>query len=120
MGPRSLEHLDDGGVGVGVGGQLYGHIVVLPGHQRPRRPKLQPSQSVIRKQAEEEAIKRSRSLSESYELSADLQDKQVRSGGVEWLGLKVEEVEEVEGMEGRQLVSFELYSFLEVKGVIRG
>ncbi|XP_056462052.1 IQ motif and SEC7 domain-containing protein 1 isoform X2 [Gadus chalcogrammus] len=79
VGPRSLEHLDDGGVGVGVGvgGQLYGHIVVLPGHQRPRRPKLQPSQSVIRKQAEEEAIKRSRSLSESYELSADLQDKQV-------------------------------------------
>ncbi|CAL8336410.1 unnamed protein product [Lota lota] len=70
-GPRSLDHLDGGG------GQLYGHIVVLPGHQRPRRPKLQPSQSVLRKQAEEEAIKRSRSLSESYELSSDLQDKQV-------------------------------------------
>ena len=64
-----------------MGGQLYGHIVVLPGHQRPRRPKLQPSHSVIRKQAEEEAIKRSHSLSESYELSADLQDKQVRRGG---------------------------------------
>ncbi|KAK0154578.1 IQ motif and SEC7 domain-containing protein 1 [Merluccius polli] len=60
-----------------AGGQLYGHIVVLPGHQRPRRPKLQPSHSILRKQAEEEAIKRSRSLSESYELSSDLQDKQV-------------------------------------------
>ncbi|XP_034387871.1 IQ motif and SEC7 domain-containing protein 1 isoform X3 [Cyclopterus lumpus] len=56
--------------------QLYGHIL-LPGHLRPRRPKLQHSQSILRKQAEEEAIKRSRSLSESYELSADLQDKQV-------------------------------------------
>lgn len=56
--------------------QLYGHI--LPIHQRPRRPKLLHSQSIIRKQAEEEAIKRSRSLSESYELSSDLQDKQVR------------------------------------------
>lgn len=50
---------------------------VQPGPQRPRRPKLQHSQSILRKQAEEEAIKRSRSLSESYELSADLQDKQV-------------------------------------------
>lgn len=57
-------------------GQLYGHLF-LPGHQRPRRPKLQHSQSILRKQAEEEAIKRSRSLSESYELSSDLQDKQV-------------------------------------------
>lgn len=57
--------------------QLYGHIL-LPGHPRPRRPKLQHSQSILRKQAEEEAIKRSRSLSESYELSSDLQDKQVR------------------------------------------
>lgn len=47
------------------------------GPQRPRRPKLQHSQSILRKQAEEEAIKRSRSLSESYELSTDLQDKQV-------------------------------------------
>ncbi|XP_068598029.1 IQ motif and SEC7 domain-containing protein 1 isoform X2 [Brachionichthys hirsutus] len=56
--------------------QLYGNIF-LPGHQRPRRPKLQHSQSILRKQAEEEAIKRSRSLSESYELSSDLQDKQV-------------------------------------------
>lgn len=64
------EHLDS---------QLYGHIF-LPGHQRPRRPKLQHSQSILRKQAEEEAIKRSRSLSESYELSSDLQDKQVRHG----------------------------------------
>lgn len=48
------------------------------GPQRPRRPKLQHSQSILRKQAEEEAIKRSRSLSESYELSTDLQDKQVQ------------------------------------------
>ncbi|XP_023693259.2 IQ motif and SEC7 domain-containing protein 1 isoform X2 [Paramormyrops kingsleyae] len=48
-----------------------------PGQQRSRRPKLQHSQSILRKQAEEEAIKRSRSLSESYELSSDLQDKQV-------------------------------------------
>ncbi|XP_024148498.1 IQ motif and SEC7 domain-containing protein 1 isoform X6 [Oryzias melastigma] len=55
---------------------LYSHGV-QPGPQRPRRPKLQHSQSILRKQAEEEAIKRSRSLSESYELSADLQDKQV-------------------------------------------
>lgn len=64
LGPQPLES------------QLYGHIF-LPGHQRPRRPKLQHSQSILRKQAEEEAIKRSRSLSESYELSSDLQDKQV-------------------------------------------
>lgn len=61
--------------------QLYGHIL-LPGHPRPRRPKLQHSQSILRKQAEEEAIKRSRSLSESYELSSDLQDKQVRGAGL--------------------------------------
>uniref|UniRef100_A0A3P8TC80 IQ motif and Sec7 domain ArfGEF 1 n=1 Tax=Amphiprion percula TaxID=161767 RepID=A0A3P8TC80_AMPPE len=80
----------DGGAGYGQGpvthgsanspdrfdGQLYSHGV-QPGPQRPRRPKLQHSQSILRKQAEEEAIKRSRSLSESYELSADLQDKQV-------------------------------------------
>ncbi|XP_016337797.1 IQ motif and SEC7 domain-containing protein 1-like isoform X1 [Sinocyclocheilus anshuiensis] len=52
---------------------LYAHEV----RQRPRRPKLQHSQSILRKQAEEDAIKRSRSLSESYELSTDLQDKQV-------------------------------------------
>ncbi|XP_072512451.1 IQ motif and Sec7 domain ArfGEF 1a isoform X10 [Salminus brasiliensis] len=57
------------GSGYGQGAQ--------PGPQRPRRPKLQHSQSILRKQAEEEAIKRSRSLSESYELSTDLQDKQV-------------------------------------------
>uniref|UniRef100_A0AAZ3S4G9 SEC7 domain-containing protein n=1 Tax=Oncorhynchus tshawytscha TaxID=74940 RepID=A0AAZ3S4G9_ONCTS len=58
-------------------GPLYGHGV-QPGPQRPpRRPKLQHSQSILRKQAEEEAIKRSRSHSEGYELSADLQDKQV-------------------------------------------
>lgn len=71
--------------GVGLGPQLldrhlYGSVF-LPGHHRPRRPRLQHSQSVLRKQAEEEAIKRSRSLSESYELSSDLQDKQVSHGG---------------------------------------
>ncbi|CAN9512180.1 unnamed protein product [Ophioblennius macclurei] len=68
-----------GGGGLGpdhLDSQFYGHIL-LPGHLRPRRPKLQHSQSILRKQAEEEAIKRSRSLSESYELSSDLQDKQV-------------------------------------------
>ncbi|XP_066452550.1 IQ motif and SEC7 domain-containing protein 1 isoform X5 [Eleutherodactylus coqui] len=54
----------------------YGLYSVSPG-QRSRRPKLQHSTSILRKQAEEEAIKRSRSLSESYELSSDLQDKQV-------------------------------------------
>ncbi|KAI1892350.1 hypothetical protein AGOR_G00132460 [Albula goreensis] len=54
----------------------YDHSA-LPGQQRPRRPRLQHSQSILRKQAEEEAIKRSHSLSESYELSAELQDKQV-------------------------------------------
>ncbi|KAJ8257930.1 hypothetical protein GJAV_G00191260 [Gymnothorax javanicus] len=55
---------------------LFDHAA-LPGQQRPRRPKLQHSQSILRKQAEEEAIKRSHSLSESYELSTELQDKQV-------------------------------------------
>ncbi|XP_072845786.2 IQ motif and SEC7 domain-containing protein 1 isoform X3 [Pogona vitticeps] len=55
----------------------YGLYSISPGQQRPRRPKLQHSTSILRKQAEEEAIKRSRSLSESYELSSDLQDKQV-------------------------------------------
>uniref|UniRef100_A0A672RZ51 IQ motif and Sec7 domain ArfGEF 1 n=1 Tax=Sinocyclocheilus grahami TaxID=75366 RepID=A0A672RZ51_SINGR len=55
---------------------VYGHSF-QPGPQRPQRPKLQHSQSILRKQAEEEAIKRSRSLSESYELSTDLQDKKV-------------------------------------------
>ncbi|XP_025060321.1 IQ motif and SEC7 domain-containing protein 1-like isoform X3 [Alligator sinensis] len=54
----------------------YGLYSVSPGQQRSRRPKLQHSTSILRKQAEEEAIKRSRSLSESYELSSDLQDKQ--------------------------------------------
>ncbi|XP_028906832.1 IQ motif and SEC7 domain-containing protein 1 isoform X3 [Ornithorhynchus anatinus] len=55
----------------------YGLYAISPGQQRSRRPKLQHSTSILRKQAEEEAIKRSRSLSESYELSSDLQDKQV-------------------------------------------
>ncbi|NP_001373524.1 IQ motif and Sec7 domain ArfGEF 1a isoform 2 [Danio rerio] len=57
-------------------GSLYSHSI-QSGPQRPQRPKLQHSQSILRKQAEEEAIKRSRSLSESYELSTDLQDKKV-------------------------------------------
>uniref|UniRef100_A0A8C1YWL2 IQ motif and Sec7 domain ArfGEF 1 n=1 Tax=Cyprinus carpio TaxID=7962 RepID=A0A8C1YWL2_CYPCA len=55
---------------------VYSHNI-QPGPQRPQRPKLQHSQSILRKQAEEEAIKRSHSLSESYELSTDLQDKKV-------------------------------------------
>uniref|UniRef100_A0A8C2JQF7 IQ motif and Sec7 domain ArfGEF 1 n=1 Tax=Cyprinus carpio TaxID=7962 RepID=A0A8C2JQF7_CYPCA len=55
---------------------VYSHNI-QPGPQRPQRPKLQHSQSILRKQAEEEAIKRSRSLSECYELSTDLQDKKV-------------------------------------------
>lgn len=70
-GGLSPDHLDS---------QLYAHIF-LPGHSRPRRTKFPHSQSILRKQAEEEAIKRSRSLSESYELSSDLQDKQVRGAG---------------------------------------
>lgn len=61
--------------------QLYAHIL-LPAQPRPRRPKVP-----LRKQAEEDAIKRSRSLSESYELSSDLQDKQVRAGPVRGRGL---------------------------------
>ncbi|KAM8831179.1 IQ motif and Sec7 domain ArfGEF 1a isoform 2-T2 [Synchiropus picturatus] len=89
-GRPSESHSLDGGAGYSQGpvthgsaispdrfdGPIYSHGV-QPGPQRPRRPKLQHSQSILRKQAEEEAIKRSRSLSESYELSADLQDKQV-------------------------------------------
>lgn len=58
-------------------GGAYGLYSGPLGQQRTRRPKLQHSTSILRKQAEEEAIKRSRSLSESYELSSDLQDKQV-------------------------------------------
>ncbi|XP_057561570.1 IQ motif and SEC7 domain-containing protein 1 isoform X3 [Hippopotamus amphibius kiboko] len=59
-------------------GGAYGLYAGPPGQQqRTRRPRLQHSTSILRKQAEEEAIKRSRSLSESYELSSDLQDKQV-------------------------------------------
>lgn len=62
-------------------GGAYGLYSGPPGQQqRTRRPKLQHSTSILRKQAEEEAIKRSRSLSESYELSSDLQDKQVGIG----------------------------------------
>lgn len=72
LSPDHYEHTSGGAYGLysGPAGQ----------QQRTRRPKLQHSTSILRKQAEEEAIKRSRSLSESYELSSDLQDKQV--GGV--------------------------------------
>ncbi|XP_049549663.1 IQ motif and SEC7 domain-containing protein 1 isoform X3 [Orcinus orca] len=68
LGPDHSEHTP---------GSAYGLYAGPPGQQRTRRPKLQHSTSILRKQAEEEAIKRSRSLSESYELSSDLQDKQV-------------------------------------------
>ncbi|XP_039742506.1 IQ motif and SEC7 domain-containing protein 1 isoform X3 [Pteropus medius] len=69
LSPDHYEHTSGGAYGLysGPAGQ----------QQRTRRPKLQHSTSILRKQAEEEAIKRSRSLSESYELSSDLQDKQV-------------------------------------------
>ncbi|XP_041496102.1 IQ motif and SEC7 domain-containing protein 1 isoform X2 [Microtus oregoni] len=68
LSPEHYEHTSVGAYGLYSG----------PGpQQRTRRPRLQHSTSVLRKQAEEEAIKRSRSLSESYELSSDLQDKQV-------------------------------------------
>ncbi|XP_013877039.1 IQ motif and SEC7 domain-containing protein 1 [Austrofundulus limnaeus] len=56
--------------------KLYGHIF-LSGHQWPCRTRLQHSQSLLRRQAEEAAIRRSCLLSESYELSSNLQDKQV-------------------------------------------
>ncbi|ELV10205.1 IQ motif and SEC7 domain-containing protein 1 [Tupaia chinensis] len=68
LSPDRYEHAPLGAYGLHVG---------PTGQQRARRPRLQHSASVLRKQAEEEAIKRSRSLSESYELSSDLQDKQV-------------------------------------------
>ncbi|KAF6384873.1 IQ motif and Sec7 domain ArfGEF 1 [Rhinolophus ferrumequinum] len=69
---RSPDHYEH------TSGGAYGLYSAPPGQQqRTRRPKLQHSTSILRKQAEEEAIKRSRSLSESYELSSDLQDKQV-------------------------------------------
>ena len=69
LSPEPYEHAPGG---------AYGLYAGPPGQQqRARRPRLQHSTSILRKQAEEEAIKRSRSLSESYELSSDLQDKQV-------------------------------------------
>jgi hypothetical protein len=67
LSPDHYEHTSVGAYGLYSGQQ----------QQRTRRPRLQHSTSILRKQAEEEAIKRSRSLSESYELSSDLQDKQV-------------------------------------------
>lgn len=69
LSPDHYEHTSGGAYGLYSG--------PLGQQQRTRRPKLQHSTSILRKQAEEEAIKRSRSLSESYELSSDLQDKQV-------------------------------------------
>ncbi|XP_036893573.1 IQ motif and SEC7 domain-containing protein 1 isoform X3 [Sturnira hondurensis] len=69
LSPDHYEHTSGGTYGLYSG--------PLGQQQRTRRPKLQHSTSILRKQAEEEAIKRSRSLSESYELSSDLQDKQV-------------------------------------------
>lgn len=83
LSPEPYEHAPSG---------AYGLYAGPPGQQqqRARRPRLQHSTSILRKQAEEEAIKRSRSLSESYELSSDLQDKQVGSwphgDGVGWGG----------------------------------
>lgn len=82
LSPEPYEHAPSG---------AYGLYAGPPGQQqRARRPRLQHSTSILRKQAEEEAIKRSRSLSESYELSSDLQDKQVgswpRGGGAGWGG----------------------------------
>lgn len=72
LSPEPYEHAPGGAHGLYAG---------PPGQQqRARRPRLQHSTSILRKQAEEEAIKRSRSLSESYELSSDLQDKQVGAG----------------------------------------
>lgn len=56
--------------------------VGLPWSQRAR---LQPASVALRKQEEEE-IKRSKALSDSYELSTDLQDKKVQK---RWLWLKV-------------------------------
>ncbi|KAL0611124.1 IQ motif and SEC7 domain-containing protein 1 [Plecturocebus cupreus] len=64
----------------------YGHTSVeahglcsgRPEQQQPtRRPKLHNWTSILRKPAQEKAIRHSRSLSERYELSSDLQDKQV-------------------------------------------
>lgn len=69
--PPSSSHM--GGPPAGVG---------LPWAQRAR---LQPASVALRKQEEEE-IKRSKALSDSYELSTDLQDKKVqkRQSGWEW------------------------------------
>lgn len=83
LSPEPYEHAPGG---------AYGLYAGPPGQQqRARRPRLQHSTSILRKQAEEEAIKRSRSLSESYELSSDLQDKQVSRGprgdGAGWGGV---------------------------------
>lgn len=69
--PSSSSHM--GGPPAGVG---------LPWAQRAR---LQPASVALRKQEEEE-IKRSKALSDSYELSTDLQDKKVQRT---WLCLGV-------------------------------
>jgi hypothetical protein len=52
--------------------------VGLPWAQRAR---LQPASVALRKQEEEE-IKRSKALSDSYELSTDLQDKKVQKNSL--------------------------------------
>lgn len=69
--PPTSSHM--GGPPAGVG---------LPWAQRAR---LQPASVALRKQEEEE-IKRSKALSDSYELSTDLQDKKVpkRCSGQGW------------------------------------
>lgn len=69
--PPTSSHM--GGPPAGVG---------LPWAQRAR---LQPASVALRKQEEEE-IKRSKALSDSYELSTDLQDKKVQK---RWLWLKM-------------------------------
>ena len=74
--PPTSSHM--GGPPAGVG---------LPWAQRAR---LQPASVALRKQEEEE-IKRSKALSDSYELSTDLQDKKVhkkcsgRGWGCRWV-----------------------------------
>ncbi|KAB1264621.1 IQ motif and SEC7 domain-containing protein 1 [Camelus dromedarius] len=73
LSPDHYEHAPAGAYGLHSG---------PPGQQqRARRPKLQHSTSILRKQAEAGAVKRPRSLSESYELSSDLQDKGRPGGG---------------------------------------
>ncbi|CAO2624507.1 IQ motif and SEC7 domain-containing protein 2 [Lemmus lemmus] len=67
------------GVGGHIGGPVGGHIGVPPAGAGPpwaQRARLQPASVALRRQEEGE-LKRGRALSDSYELSADLQDKKV-------------------------------------------